>query len=115
MEQLEGFLRAKRQLTHRYQEAFRDVPGVKMFVERSGTQANYWLQTLLLDSTLASQRDNILEVSNNAGQMTRPVWELLNTLPMYKACEAMELTVAEELARRIINLPSSPQLLASIQ
>ena len=115
LEQLEGFLRAKRQLTQRYQEAFRDVPGVKMFVERSGTQANYWLQTLLLDSTLASQRDNILEVSNNAGQMTRPVWELLNTLPMYKACEAMELTVAEELARRIINLPSSPQLLASIQ
>jgi perosamine synthetase len=29
---------------------------------------------------------------------------------MYRDCPAMELPVAHDLARRIINLPSSPQL-----
>lgn len=114
LEQLDGFVRAKRELTQRYLAAFRDVPGVTLFVERSGTRANYWLQTLVLDSALAGQRDAILAATNAAGQMTRPVWELLNTLPMYSACEAMKIPVAHDLARRIINLPSSPQLVQEV-
>lgn len=110
LEQLDGFVRAKRELTQRYLAAFNHVKGVTLFVERSGTRANYWLQTLVLDPTLAGQRDAILSATNAAGQMTRPVWELLNTLPMYSACEAMKIPVAQDLAQRIINLPSSPQL-----
>jgi perosamine synthetase len=114
LEQLDGFVRAKRELTQRYLAAFSDVPGVNLFIERSGTQANYWLQTLVLDSASAGQRDAILAATNAAGQMTRPVWELLNTLPMYSACEAMNIPVAQDLARRIINLPSSPQLIVRV-
>lgn len=110
LEQLDGFVRAKRELTQRYLAAFRDVPGVTLFVERSGARANYWLQTLVLDSALAGQRDAILAATNAAGQMTRPVWELLNNLPMYSACETMKIPLAQDLAWRIINLPSSPQL-----
>ena len=53
----------------------------------------------------------MLAVTNAAGQMTRPVWELLPTLPMYRNCEAMPLPIAQDLARRIINLPSSPHLI----
>jgi perosamine synthetase len=36
---------------------------------------------------------------------------LLNSLPMYRDCVSMPLPVATDLARRIVNLPSSPQLL----
>ncbi len=111
LEQLDGFLRAKRELTQRYLAAFSDIQEVELFAEPPGTRANYWLQTLLLEPALAEQRDAILSATNAAGQMTRPVWELLTTLPMYSYCEAMETPVAQDLARRIINLPSSPQLL----
>lgn len=110
LEQLDGFVSAKRELNRRYLTAFHDVSGVTLFVERSGTRANYWLQTLVLDPAFAGQRDAILGATNAAGQMTRPVWQLLNTLPMYSACEAMKLPVSEDLAQRIINLPSSPRL-----
>ena len=110
LERIEGFLQAKRELTSRYAEAFRDVEDVTLFVERPGTRANYWLQTLLLSPQVAEQRDSVLTATNAAGQMTRPVWELLPTLAMYRDCECMPTPVAQDLARRIINLPSSPQL-----
>ena len=113
LEQLEAFVASKRELTGRYARAFSDVPGVSLFIERAGTRANYWLQTLMIDPAFADQRDAILARANEAGQMTRPVWELLTRLPMYTGCPAMETPVAQDLARRIINLPSSPQLVTA--
>lgn len=114
LERIGRFLEAKRLLAARYAQAFRDVPEVSLFLERPGTKANYWLQTLLLAPEVASQRDEILAATNAAGQMTRPVWELLYTLPMYGACERMATPAADDLARRVVNLPSSPQLIPGV-
>jgi perosamine synthetase len=114
LEQLEGFVAAKRELAARYAQAFSDAPGASLFLERAGTRANYWLQTLVLDREFSDQRDAILTRTNDAGQMTRPVWELLTQLPMYTACQTMATPVAQDLALRIINLPSSPQLVTGV-
>jgi perosamine synthetase len=110
LEQLPSFLQAKRALTQRYAEAFASLPQAQLFLERAGTRVNYWLQTLILAREVADQRDAVLAATNEAGLMTRPVWELLNTLPMYRDFTAAPLPVATDLARRIVNLPSSPQL-----
>jgi perosamine synthetase len=110
LEQLPSFLQAKRDLTHRYIAAFADLPQVRLFIERPGTQANYWLQTLILEPEFAGLRDAVLAATNEAGLMTRPAWELLNTLPMYLECATAPLPVATGLAQRIVNLPSSPKL-----
>jgi perosamine synthetase len=112
LERLDAFLGAKRELANRYQQAFADLPQVELFTERAGTRANYWLQTLLLKPGYVDERDAVLRATNDAGQMTRPVWKLLHTLPMYTHCEAMPTPVAADLARRIINIPSGPQLVA---
>lgn len=111
LEQLPEFLKAKRELTQRYLAAFKDVREVQLFTESSGTTANYWLQTLLISASHADLRDEILKATNQVGLMTRPVWELLTTLPMYINCESMEIPIAQQLSRRIINLPSSPQII----
>lgn len=112
LERLDAFLAAKRELANRYRQAFADLPQVELFTERAGTRANYWLQTLLLKPEHVDERDAVLRATNDAGQMTRPVWNLLHTLPMYTHCEAMPTPVAADLARRIINIPSGPQLVA---
>ncbi len=114
LEQLPGFLAAKRELAQRYAAAFADMPGAALFTERAGTRANYWLQTLVLDRDQAHQRDAVLAATNDAGQMTRPVWELLTSLPMYRDSPAMATPVAADLAARIINLPSSPQIVTGV-
>ena len=110
LEQLPEFLASKRQLFERYQESLRDIAGVSLFTEPEGSQSNYWLQTLLLDKSVASQRDTLLETTNAIGIMTRPVWTLLHRLSPFQECPHAPLPVAESLCRQIINLPSSAGL-----
>jgi len=110
LEQLPDFLASKRRLFESYQEAFRDIAGISLFTEPEGSQSNYWLQTLLLDKSVAIQRDNLLETTNAIGIMTRPVWTLLHKLSPFQECPHGPLPVAESLGRRIINLPSSAGL-----
>jgi perosamine synthetase len=110
LEQLAGFIESKRALARKYAEAFRDVAGAEIFVEPEFARSNYWLNALLLDEEYADQRDAVLEQTNQHGFMTRPAWALMHTLPMYQQCPRMDLTVAESLERRLINLPSSPGL-----
>jgi perosamine synthetase len=110
LEQLPGFLRDKRRLFEQYQTAFANVPGVQLVAEPAGSISNYWLQTLLLDAAHADQRDAVLAATNDAGLMTRPIWALMNHLPMYANAPRAPLPVAESLDRRVINIPSSSGL-----
>jgi perosamine synthetase len=72
--------------------------------------SNYWLQTLLLDAAHADQRDAVLAATNDGGLMTRPIWALMNRLPMYAKSPSAPLPVAESLEQRVINIPSSSGL-----
>lgn len=110
LEQLPGFLAAKRGLFGRYQAAFAGIHQLRIIAEPEGCSSNYWLQTLLLDELIADQRDAILTATNDAGLMTRPTWTLMHRLAPFRGCPKMELPVAESLERRLINLPSSVNL-----
>jgi perosamine synthetase len=107
MEQLPKFLEQKRRLAERYQGALKGMGGVSFFTEPSFAKSNYWLNVLLLDEAFAEKRDEVLTKTNDKGIMTRPAWTLMNKLPMFKDSPAMDLTCAENLSRRLINIPSS--------
>lgn len=110
MEQLSNILELKRQLADRYQKVFQDIEGIKFFTEPPFAKSNYWLNVLLLDTAIADKRDLVLEKTNDNGIMTRPAWTLMHQLSMFKDCPAMDLSCAENLATRLINIPSSPFL-----
>ena len=111
LEMLPSKVKAKRDLFGRYQNAFADVKGVELYIEPENCQSNYWLHTLLLDEDQSDNRDLILEATNDAGIMTRPVWVLLNELIPFKDFPSADLTTSQSLSRRIINIPSSPNLM----
>lgn len=67
--------------------------------------SNYWLNALVLENL--SERDNFLKVSNEQGVMTRPIWEPMHRLPMYRHCQKGDLTNTEWAAERVVNIPSS--------
>jgi perosamine synthetase len=79
--------------------------------EPSGCHSNYWLQTLILDDDLKSERDNLLKITNDSGFMTRPVWTLMHRLQQFQGCPRMPLDVSENLSQRLVNIPSSPNLI----
>ena len=110
LEKLPAYLKSKRELAKRYQTVFEKVDGVRIFTESKEAHCNYWLNVLLLDEKFYSEQDSILKITNNNGIMTRPVWKLLPKLPMFNNSPKMNLSVAESLERRLINLPSSPSL-----
>lgn len=113
LEELPDFIIKKRALAKEYQEAFADFKGARIFTEADFACSNYWLNALLLDEEFMEERDKILALSNKSGIMTRPAWILMNKLPMYKDCPKMDLSQAENLEQRVINIPSSPDLEAT--
>jgi len=115
LEDLSRRLKAKRQLAERYAQAFSGVEGVELISEPQGCRSNHWLVSLRFTAAdpaeAQAQRHNLLEVAHAAGILLRPVWHPLHQLPMYADASRGPLTVAEDQAARLLNLPSSPQLL----
>jgi aminotransferase in exopolysaccharide biosynthesis len=110
LEQLPAMLAKKRELFHRYQVAFEPVAGVTLIAEPDHCRSNYWLQTLLLDTEDAVVRDSVLKATNAEGYMTRPAWILMHELVPFKDCPRMDMTCAQSLSQRLINIPSSSSL-----
>ena len=104
MEQLPVFLDIKNDIAQEYR-TFCEREGLRFIDQPPGAVSNFWLNAVVLDNPL--ERDDFLKITNENGIMTRPVWTLMNDLPMYENCMAGNLDVSKWLAERIVNLPSS--------
>jgi dTDP-4-amino-4,6-dideoxygalactose transaminase len=104
LEQLSVFLESKRNLAKEYQAFFKEK-GMNFRTEMINTKANYWLMCVELENK--KERDLFLEETNGAQVMTRPIWQLMFRLPMYKDCQKDEQVNALFLEERIVNIPSS--------
>lgn len=104
LECLESFLESKRNLAETYAHFFKSQ-NIKFRTEMNKTKANYWLMCVELENK--QERDLFLKKTNNANVMTRPIWQLMYKLPMYKDCLRDEQINAEYLEDRIVNIPSS--------
>lgn len=104
LEQLEGFIANKRELAARYAAHLSDS-ALRFVTEPKDCRSNYWLNAVVCESR--EHRDALLKSTNEKGVMTRPIWALMNHLPMYANCRRGELTNAEWLEAHIVNLPSS--------
>lgn len=112
MEQLPWFLSKKRTLAEKYKAAISEIDGVKFLKEPGFAKSNYWLNAFILEDgpDSLSTLELILELSNRMSIQTRPLWEPMHTLPMYKQCPRMDLSNAESLRRRVITIPSGASL-----
>lgn len=109
LEQIDRFLESKRATAQAYIDYFKDEPhGIKFMAEPEGTKSNYWLNAIMLPDKEAQLA--FLEYTNDNGVMTRPIWELMNRLVMFKDAQHDELENTIYLADRIVNIPSSVNL-----
>jgi len=104
LEKLEELLKLKRELALKYKEFFSESE-FSFFTEPENCQSNYWLNIILANDH--AQRDEILEYTNKKGVMTRPIWELMNRLPMFADCQTDGLENSTWFADRVVNIPSS--------
>ena len=109
LEQLDEILSDKRELANEYNMFFNKTDWCDFFREPDGCTSNYWLNAVITSDK--KQRDDLLKATNDAGVMTRPIWQLLSNLGMYKKCQKGDLKNALWLQDRIVNLPSSVRTL----
>lgn len=105
MENLEQFVLNKRETASIYADFFKNTDGIEYFVEPENCRANYWLNAVILKDKHAQLE--FLQQTNDNGVMTRPIWELMNRLPMFEHCQNDGLENSIWLADRVVNIPSS--------
>jgi dTDP-4-amino-4,6-dideoxygalactose transaminase len=105
LENIEHCIASKRATADAYKAFFETMEGVEFFVEPENSRSNYWLNAVILpdkDAQIA-----FLEYTNDHGVMTRPIWELMNRLPMFEHCQHDGLENTIWFADRVVNIPSS--------
>ena len=108
LEHLDEFIADKRATAAEYASFFKGIDGVEFFEEPENCFSNYWLNVVILKDRNAQQA--FLQETNDNGVMTRPIWELMNRLPMFEKCEHDTLENTEWFADRVVNIPSSVRL-----
>lgn len=103
MERLGEILANKRATAEAYL-AWGESNGVSFVRELPGTRSNYWLNALLVRDR--AEREEFLAYSNENGVQTRPIWVLMNKLPMYQNNLHGPLENSLWLEDRVINVPS---------
>ena len=104
LENLDKFITNKRKIASSYEKFFKKIE-YTFFKEPVHSRSNYWLNTLIFKNR--QQRDEFLEETNNNGVMTRPIWQLMNKLEMFKDCKCTDLENAKYLEERSVCIPSS--------
>ena len=104
IEQLPNIIKSKRDLANKY-EVFFNKSDIQFCKEPKNTESNYWLNAVILKNR--TERDEFLEYTNKNGVMTRPIWQLMNRLEMFKDWQCENIENSEWLVDRVVNMPSS--------
>lgn len=109
LENLDRYIADKRATAAIYAEFFRSVNDIDFFTEPENCYSNYWLNVVILPDH--DKQLEFLQETNDHGVMTRPIWELMNRLPMFDKCQHDSLENSIWFADRVVNIPSSVRCL----
>ena len=104
MERLEEQLAIKQKVAEIWYEFFQ-VQGIEFMRPIPGCTTNNWLNAIRLNDR--NERDIFIQATNEAGVMTRPVWQLMSSLPMLARFHCEPNPNAQALASTIVNISSS--------
>jgi len=109
MEQLDGFIKIKRDNFAKYKEAISHIDAVELIEEPEGTVSNYWYYPLRVKDGVKT-RDELLKsfAENKIG--VRPLWYLNHEQKMYTSCQAYKIERSQQFWQQVLNLPCSVTL-----
>ena len=79
MEQLQGFLKRKKQIIAFYKEALEDTGDIRFQEVNEDTDPNWWLPTIK-----TTRQKEVLKVLNDNKMQSRPFWVPMNQLRMFR-------------------------------
>lgn len=104
MENIEFFVAKQRELAKRYDNFFQNTD-IEFIKEPKDANSNYWLNAVVMKDK--NERDAFLKYTNDNAIMTRSIWRLMNKLEMFEDAQTGDLSNAEWLEDRVVNISSS--------
>ena len=99
---------ARRAIAERYEAGFADIPGLERMPQATHGRHTNWLSVFLTDEEkLGCSRDALIEALAAEAIEARPVWKPMHLQPLYAEAPCVGGSLAEDLFRRGICLPSS--------
>ena len=112
LSKLKKILSLKRKLFKMYKIKLKRFNQIKLLCERRHEKSNYWLISIILDKKDTLLQKEIINFFNFNKYYIRPVWMPLHKNKHLKNFPKMNLKNTNLIAKRIINLPSSPGLIS---
>ena len=108
LEKIDSFVEKKRQNAALYASLLKDVKGLTLQAEEKYAKNVYWMYSILVNSGYGMSREKLIEKLKNAEIDSRPFFYPMHEQPIYATKE--KFPVAEEIAAKGLNLPSSVKL-----
>lgn len=110
LENVEEYLKIKRENAVYYSELLKDIKGITLPVEKEWAKNCYWLYSILVEDDYGINRDELIEKLKENGIQARPFFMPVHEMPPYSNCRHGDMKVTTELSQKGINLPSSVSL-----
>ncbi|RKH21305.1 aminotransferase class I/II-fold pyridoxal phosphate-dependent enzyme [Corallococcus sp. CA041A] len=108
---LEDRVAARRANHAFYAEAFRDLPGIQFMPEAPWGRHTRWLTTITIDpEAFGADREAVRTALERENIEARPVWKPMHLQPVFANFERRRGSVAEDLFRHGLCLPSGSNL-----
>ena len=110
LERMEEFVKIKRDNLALYKSLIE--PHDKFFIhtEPAWSTSNYWMYSLVLKPETKYTIPELIKQFEAEKIQTRPIWKLMNTLPMYKDCQSYKCDVSPDIRNRVLSIPCSTHL-----
>lgn len=106
IERAKSLIQKKKKIALKYEKLLNGLP-LQTHRESEGVKHSYWMCSILLDDR--TKRDPLRKHLSDFGVETRPFFNPVHAMPMYRK-NGTKIPVAEDLISRGINLPSWPNL-----
>ncbi len=112
MEVLDIHIGLRRAMNKFYQELFKEVAGITVFIEPTEVYfSNNWLSCILIDPNITGFTSEDLRIHLEASNIeSRPLWKPMHLQPVFKEAAHYGGTVAESLFKNGLCLPSGSNL-----
>ena len=107
LEKLEDFISVKRENASLYRDLLSELEGVEFIWEEQWAKSNFWFYAIKVSR---DTKKPLLDYLLSGGIQVRPIWKLINTLPMYTDCQAYFIDAAIDAYEKCINLPCGVKL-----
>lgn len=115
LQRVQELIARKREIFQWYREALRDVEGITLNAQPSGTTNSFWMATVVVDSRFGLQKEAVMQALREKAIDSRPFFYPLSMQPAYRDTEEaararQKNRVAYEISPYGVNLPSALSL-----